>query len=364
MEVHDPARELWDYASGFLPPRLDELARDSGALIRCRGVSDAQSLLRILLCCAMPGSSFRTASAWASSAGFAQISAEGLFYRMKLAEPFLNGILGSLLLDWRNISSSRRLVLMDASILTGPGSKGVDFRLHASYDPVRSVPLEFLLTDVHTGETLANFDLRPGDLAVADRGYGHFRGFVAALGQGADVLVRLTPEQMKLTDDSGQKVSLKNLQSELPMAGPKSFHLNWHGPVSGNLPLRVIGLRTRDDGVCWLGTNLGADELPDEEAAAIYAYRWQVELLFKRLKSQLKLGELRSREGPTSRALILAKLVVAVLSLRLAESRDFSPYGYPAQSLARIPVRSQCVIRRNSRSRAMDTRHPLASLAG
>ena len=73
------------------------------------------------------------------------------------------------------------------------------------------VSLQFLegaLTDVHTGETLKNFGVRPGDVVSADRGYAHAAGMAYAVAQGAALIVRLNPFSVVLCDPAGQPLSL------------------------------------------------------------------------------------------------------------------------------------------------------------
>jgi hypothetical protein len=367
MTAADPTGDLWEYAASFLPNDLDELARKSGALVRCRGIGDAKSLLRVLLCCALPGGSLRTASAWCSAASFATITAEGLFYRMRIAVDFLAEVLGYLVLQWRNVPCSRRVVIADASVLCGPASKGTDWRVHALYDPARAVPLEFQVHDCHKGETLMNYDLRKGDLVLGDRGYGHFRGFVSALEKGADALIRVEKSNMNLCDLEGNKIRLGSLEQHVPAAGAADFWLVWLSPDKQScIKVRLIGIDTRSSGVCWLVTNLDSAALPNDEASDLYRMRWQIELLFKRLKSQLGLDDLRSREGPTAKAFIYAKLITAVLALRLSDHEEsFSPYGYQSSQAAHQPletlsVRPERHLRRSARRRQMDTRRPMA----
>jgi hypothetical protein len=237
--------------------------------------------------------------------------------------------MGSMLSQWRSVETKRRLLVVDATVLTGPGSKGVDFRAHVLYDPYRAIPCGVDVTTAKGGETFARHNLRPGDLVIGDRGYGHFRGFIAALRMKADVLVRVEPGQMKLTTLTGERTHLKELAQEVPVTGSESFDLVWHGPERDCRKVRIIGTRTQKGEVCWLATNLNSKELPSARAAELYGIRWQIELLFKRLKSLLDLDELRSREGPTAKAFIYAKLITAFLALRFSDNAEaFSPYGY------------------------------------
>jgi hypothetical protein len=58
--------------------------------------------------------------------------------------------------------------------------------------------------------------------------------------------------------------------------------------------------------------------------------RWQIELVFKRLKSLLGVGELAKYDPDSAKAWLQAKLLTALLLERLErEAFLFSPWGYP-----------------------------------
>jgi len=64
-------------------------------------------------------------------------------------------------------------------------------------------------------------------------------------------------------------------------------------------------------------------------ALELYRFRWQIELLFKRLKSLLHLDTLPSRQGPTAKSWMLARLLAAALAQQLVQpSGPLSPWGY------------------------------------
>jgi len=61
----------------------------------------------------------------------------------------------------------------------------------------------------------------------------------------------------------------------------------------------------------------------------IYRYRWQVELVFKRLKSLLELGEVPKQKEESARAWMQGKIITAMLVERaMKEARFFSPWGF------------------------------------
>lgn len=324
MSPREISGGLWDYAAAFLPSNLENLGRSNG-ISRFRGFHRASDLLRLILAWSQSGWSFRTTSAWAQSSGISTMTPEALFYRVAHSEAFLHAVMGQMVGYWRKVECPRRVLLVDATVLCGPAAVGVDWRVHVLYDPFRAVPCGVEVTDSHGAETFGRHTLSAGDLVIGDRGYGHFRGYCAARQREADVLVRVEPGQMKLTDRDNRKVLLKTLAHEIPEVGCKDFHLVWHGPDGDCWKVRIIGFRTKHGQVCWLATNLEESSLPSEEAADLYRIRWQIELLFKRMKSLMDLDELRSREGPTARAFIYAKLITAFLAIRLHERKDFSP---------------------------------------
>ncbi len=58
--------------------------------------------------------------------------------------------------------------------------------------------------------------------------------------------------------------------------------------------------------------------------------RWQIELVFKRLKSLAQLGHVPKHDDRSSRAWLYGKLLVTLLAQKLIRiGRDISPSGYP-----------------------------------
>jgi len=65
------------------------------------------------------------------------------------------------------------------------------------------------------------------------------------------------------------------------------------------------------------------------QALSTYRHRWQLELVFKRAKSIMGLGQLPKYSDASSRAWLNGKLLVAMLVEKLWQyAEDFSPWGY------------------------------------
>ena len=66
------------------------------------------------------------------------------------------------------------------------------------------------------------------------------------------------------------------------------------------------------------------------EVLELYRMRWQIELVFKRLKSLAQLGHVPKYDDRSSRAWVYGKLLVALLTQKLIRiGRTISPWGYP-----------------------------------
>jgi IS4 transposase len=77
-------------------------------------------------------------------------------------------------------------------------------------------------------------------------------------------------------------------------------------------------------------TSLNSKDVSATQVLALYRGRWQIELVFKRLKSLLGVGDLAKYDPDSAKAWLQAKLLTALLLERLErEAFFFSPWGYP-----------------------------------
>lgn len=328
----------WDSARKYLPLDLDGLARRSGLLTRLRGVGSAEDLTRLLLMCAVPKVSLRAVAGWARESGLSTMGWTGLFLRLRESEAFLEACFVEVLSHGagseRLSYAGYNLVAVDATVLCGPRADGPDQRLHTVYDLSSGMPRSVELTSRKGGENLARHTcFGKGDLVLADRGYGYAKNVLACLKTQARLLIRFEFACIRLLDAAtGEVVSLKESESVLPHDGRVELAVRIPGCPT---PLRALGSRNDKGKAVWLLTDLGPEDLPLEDARELYRARWQVELFFKRLKSILDLDELPTRDGPTARPWIWAKLALAALATLLGNER-FSPWEQGEVPLAQI----------------------------
>ena len=236
-----------------------------------------------------------------------------------------------------------RLRVVDATVLNGPGQKAVQWRAHVSINPTTGSIRAVELTDDSGGEKLGRHQFGAGEVVLGDRGYATARGLYAVLQQEAHAVVRFNPATLRTCDEKRRRIFLAEKEPEVPKVGAVEFrikipvpppatrsHKTWDSAKAiAWIPARAIAARTRTGEVTWIVTTLPSQQMPALGILGLYRVRWQIELLFKRLKSLLHLDALPSREGPTAKSWMLARLIAAALAQRLVQpSGPLSPWGY------------------------------------
>ena len=344
MEPLPLHEEEWEYVRTLLPSDLEESARKTNALLRCRNVPDAAALLRLALAYAVSDLSLKDVAAWASALDVAQITGPGLFYRLREAEGWLEQVLGQVLGDQvPQAAGGWPVRVVDATVINGPGKKAVQWRAHVQIDPATGGFRAVALTDDSGGEKLGRHHFRAGDVVLGDRAYATARGVHAVRQAEAHVITRFNPGNLRACDAQRQRILLGEKEGEVPVVGvveysitipvppnPTKSHKIWNSAKAIDwIPARAIAARTRTGEVIWILTTLEISQLPAIAVMGRYRLRWQIELLFKRLKPLLHLDTLPSREGPTAKSWMLARLIAAGLTQRLVQpSGPLSPWGY------------------------------------
>lgn len=346
---------------------LEESAKASGALTRKRGIQSAETLLRLALVYAYTDRSMRETVAWAEAAGLARMSDVALLKRLRNCGTWLGQLIASKLAErgGRMAGSQTRtgrVRLVDATSLSLPGSQGTDRRIHLGLD-LHSLSIDRVeLSGVDQGESLDRFDLREGELVVADRGYAHRAALQRTDARGARFLVRLPWNNVPLEDADGKKFDLLAFARRIPDAEPAEAALFLRAPGEAQrIRVRLMLLRKTEAaaelarskrqrastkrghsadirsleaaGYILLLTN--CPSLGATEAFELYRLRWQVELAFKRLKSLIHIDQITAKEDRVVQTYILGKLLAALLIEDLTERYlDFSPWGFPLRPTA------------------------------
>lgn len=343
MLLHEP--DEWAYVLTLLPEDLDESARRTGALVRCRNVSDPAALLRMILAYAITDLSLKDVAAWAQALRLASITGPGLFYRLREAEEWLQELLArTLQASVDSVSSGRRIRVVDATVVNGPGKRSTDWRVHVTADPCTGEFSSVQISDEHGAEGYERHAFGPADVVLGDRMYAMAKGVHAVQSAGADVVARLNPHSLRACDQNRKVLSLLSLEDQVPKVGvldvdiqipvpPKRrsrSHKPWSlGDAIAWIPARVLATRSRKGEIIWVLTTLARQAAGAIPVMDLYRVRWQVELFFKRIKSLLDFDSLPSRQGPTAKSWMLARLLAAALAQRLVTPGGaLSPWGY------------------------------------
>jgi hypothetical protein len=192
------------------------------------------------------------------------------------------------------------------------------------------------VTDRRGGEHLARYRWHAGEVIVADRGYGYRRSVATAVRQQADVVVRIHPATFPLETEAGQPFNVLRWLRQRD-----GSNREWHGWcrwVDQRYPVRLVAAKldptaTRRArrrarrkaqkagrtitaptlavaGWLLLITTLDAGTWSTADVLYVYRARWQVELVFKKMKQLLRLNQIRSKH-PTSVEATVRALVIA-----------------------------------------------------
>lgn len=363
----------WPYLMRFMggAARVNALAEQTGAFTRARKIESPEVLLRLILMWAVAGRSLMDTAAIAAEAGLADVSDVALVKRFAKAGDWLAALVSNLLVDAQPpLPQAVRVRILDATTITRDGKRGTDRRLHVSMDLGTNRIESIELTDVKGTERFQRFAVRPGEILIADRGYGTRTGMTYVAQQGGFFVVRFAWPTVPLETADGQPFSLLDALRSLPEACAGDFPVRFAAPDGKRIDARLIAIRKSEPaaararqkairertkkgqaavdmrtlelaGYLFVLTNVPA-EVSAESILQLYRLRWQIEIKFKTLKSLFHLDAVPARNDESLRVYVLAKLLVALLIDSLLDEADsFSPWGYPitaGQQLAHDPA--------------------------
>ncbi len=356
--------ENWKLLIQFLPTGWEQKAKELGAISRQRKILSAEILLRLLLIHLADGCSMRETVIRAKQAKLVDISDVAFFKRLKSSSEWLRWISQNLIQslqinnekpDWLKEYHIR---LVDASVITEPGSTGTNWRLHYCIELFGLNCDHFQITDPKVGESFCNFEIHKGELIIGDRGYGSIKGINHVINRGGDYLVRIKNKAFKLMKNESEEFRLLENFRELDYGEIGDYDLLYHSSPKKLDHVRLCAIKKSPEAANYskqaairemkkkqkvinnetvelydyffVITSISRNILSSEEILLLYRLRWQIELAFKRLKSILALGHLPKTDPESSKAWLHGKMVVALLtSLIVEKGRSFSPWGYP-----------------------------------
>ena len=250
---------------------------------------------------------------------------------------------------------SRTIRIVDGTIVREPGKTGSQWRI------LYSIRLPSLVCDFFevtatigegSGESLNRLPVGPHELILADAGYCSVAGIEYVWQHGADVLVRVNPQSFVAYSANGRRISLLPRLRTLSRAGQfGEWRVVLHGQGSA-FAGRLCAVRKSDCAIQQAHRRLQRKASKKQmitrpgtlefakyvivfttrssgstaDVLRSYRMRWQIELVFKRLKSLAQLGHVPKHDDRSSRAWLYGKLLVTLLAQKLIRiGRDISP---------------------------------------
>ncbi len=315
--------EDWQGVLKRLPSDWQEQAIQLKAWQRLRKLASVGDLLRALLVYAACGYSFREWGMWATLVGVGCLSERAWRKRVERAQEWIRWLLGALIGSQQSAGwlprIAGRILLVDGSRLKTPAGSGDDVRMHCAYDLQVGRLVQVEVSDRHSAEGLHHFDLKAGDVVVTDAGYQLGASVQEGQKQGAYGVHRISDHQVRLEREDGKKIDLKRLVKHQKYGTVSQYKAwVWDPGHTQRFAIRlIIALQPRKQAMqarahkrerirhkkgtkanlapaWWAGVMLLGSTLPQEQWSAqdvvkLYRARWQIELLFKRLKQGLHL---------------------------------------------------------------------------
>ena len=360
--MENAADEGWDVLTGLFPDGWQQEALRTGAIERLRGFSSADVLLRTLLLHVGNGFSLRETALRAKLADWADVSDVSLLKRLRNSESWLK----ALCVQWMAegglgviAENAPRIRIVDGTIVKEPGKTGSQWRILYTIGLPELECDFFEVTAAEgagNGESLTRIPAKSGELILGDAIYGGLPGLLAMKEKGADVLIRVNPVTFAAYGSGKRRFPLLQRITQLTKAGKVREWKVWiRDSGGGEVAGRLCVIRKSEEAIRKAQRRLRRKESKKQKtlkpetfefaryvmvfttyqqgsAAQVlqwYRMRWQIELVFKRLKSLLRLGHLPKYDERSSRAWLYGKLLIALLTQKLIRiGRDISPWGY------------------------------------
>jgi len=382
MATLDPNRD-WKTLLSFLPRDYEQLAVEhkqvrlqwANAKITC-----ADELLRLIFVHVGADLPLRQTVVVVAKGGGPKLSAVRLHLKLRASLPYLQALITrmtSVVPGADERWSGYELVATDATTVSGPGSEGVDARIHTVIRLHDLAILHTQITDVSGGETLKRFAWSKGQLILADRGYSTAPGIAWAVHQGADVLVRVNRGALPLfeadgdgdrdrdRDDSDPDLDIDVLEWCRTLPGHRAHERvaqveHRDGRIKRRINGRLIGFRLpdaeaeearervlREHGAkttsdqleaasyVILFTTAPAQRMSAARCVEAYRLRWQIELQFKRWKSICHFDRLPNYTDDTIRAWLSAKVLLGLILDRMSSRSASSELSPPVRFAVR-----------------------------
>jgi len=357
MKNIEKIEEKMEEIYSLFPEGWQEKARELGALERARNIKTAEDLLMLNLAYQTNGKSLGGTSALLKSGGTINLAKNAVNFRIQRSADWNNWLTenicrnNGIIAEKPEFLNDRRIVAVDATEEKMDAKATVLSRLHYAVDIYNLNPVEAIATTGKTGEKLTNFNkFAEKDIILADRAYGTITSIEHAKSLGADFVIRLKYDAFNMFDEKGERFDMTKAIKGIKEGESAEFNLNYLRNKE-LIPIRICVYRKTDEqaensersikksnkrkgrtepsviqlfygNYVIVATSLAFER---DKILELYRQRWQIEILFKRLKSLFNYDDMPARTEATMKAFISGKLLLAAICETLVIQGRFSP---------------------------------------
>lgn len=338
----------------YLPKDWKEQCRKSKALVRGREIKTAEELLELNLLYLTAGGSFGATSALLNLTTEKRMSKKAVYTRIQNSAEWLRRMSKEMLEENgmklpKPVWLDKDVILVDGSELCVKGSRQGDYFLHYAMN-LFEFKGNMKLTGITTGESLTNYEFHKSEIVIGDRGYVSIRGMEYVMKSGADFILRYRKNAFNIYDENRMKVDILTIIGNLQEFESMSF-TGFYKVKNEYRPVRFVAMKKSKKDYEKAARKIENDckrknrnspkqdtlelnkyiilvtglDYSDDKILELYRCRWQIELVFKRLKSLFELSKIPSAKPETAEAWFYGKLFLAVLCETILKAEVFSP---------------------------------------
>lgn len=240
---------------------------------------------------------------------------------------------------------------MDATYVKTEGPQGDSYSIHSCFDLGEGQFSNFKIDDTTGKEGFNQFTWAAGTIAVGDRAYAKAKQLSELVKNDVDFIVRIGLRSMNLQHLDGSKFNLIEAVRDVD-EGEIASHDIQVAVKNGNKILETVQGRllitklsekaqARSQKIAKragqkrqtnpapetlemanylvLFTSLSEVTMPSSTVFTLYRLRWQIEIAFKRLKSLLKLEELKAQDDQLVQVCLYASLILSLITEQMTE---------------------------------------------
>jgi hypothetical protein len=341
----------------LFPKGWQEKAVELGALTRARNIKTAEDLLMLNLLYQTNGKSLGGTSALLKSGGNINLDKNAVYFRIQKStewNKWLNQNIcrsAGVIAEKPEFLGEKRVIAVDATDEKMNAKGSILARLHYGVDVYKLEPVECKMTSGKTGETLTNFsNFTQNDIILADRVYGSPTSMEHVRLKGADFVIRLKYKAFTMYHENGERFDITKAIASMNEGSSLEFNTNYLYKEK-LCPIRICVYRKTSEQATNSERNMKKSNKKKgrtqpssnqlfygnyiivatnltyecEKIMELYRQRWQIEILFKRLKSLFDYDDMPARTESTMRAFISGKLLLAGICEALVIKGRFSP---------------------------------------